>query len=566
MNKSAWILTFTLVSLLKEPILAKNTFVLETPTPIHTHETTTLELDQDLFYKVSEGVLYFGIGSTLKLMSFFARLGSGLNFGLATERECLLFVELCDHVSSRIFNRMLNTPPIKKHLFLSSNIPPTHSSWYVNQMQLSLIQTFSQEEKQLLLFLKNRWLAKSTGFLSFLINRIYPCLGLSIQTHPETTNSYARSPAINFSQAYKNRISMWKSSLPHPHSFPLILTRPFDLQNYFPSYFEIFPTEDIQRTANRLAIQMQSAESKTLVDFSRIFPNDIKTEDEWLHFWNLYQIPFSKACEKLNINQKEILCIQKVRQENIGGIRLLPLGFSSLAKSEFDHQFLLQWFSTFGLSANRVELDRSPAPSDSSILEEKSSYIPVEFLSKKDFLTYLTYFDQNYTISHPQKTLMLKGTLSVLNGLFTAVTEEKWEEISYCKTKLSITELSFFNIREQLKLLEKEGNSITFFEFTSKLEQIHATLSSLLEVLNPFIPNDFSIIYQKALSLIPKGLKELTSYGIHSSGMTSIAGIFQATKKMLGRPPRILYCENTYYECINAANLISKASSIQEAT
>jgi len=57
----------------------------------------------------------------------------------------------------------------------------------------------------------------------------------------------------------------------------------------------------------------------------------------------------------------------------------------------------------------------------------------------------------------------------------------------------------------------------------------------------------------------------LTSYGIHSSGMTSITGIFKAVQKTIGKTPHVLYGENTYYECIKAAQLISKATSIEVA-
>jgi hypothetical protein len=89
---------------------------------------------------------------------------------------------------------------------------------------------------------------------------------------------------------------------------------------------------------------------------------------------------------------------------------------------------------------------------------------------------------------------------------------------------------------------------------------------SLLEILAPFTSDDFPAIYRDLLISIPLDLKPLASYGIHASGMTSLAGIFKAVEKTLGKTPRVLYGENTYYECINAAHRISKASPIEDAT
>jgi hypothetical protein len=77
---------------------------------------------------------------------------------------------------------------------------------------------------------------------------------------------------------------------------------------------------------------------------------------------------------------------------------------------------------------------------------------------------------------------------------------------------------------------------------------------------------DFPAIFRSHITSIPKNLQPLASYGIHSSGMTSLAGIFKAVEKSLGRPPRILFGENTYFECIQVAERISNASSIPDAS
>jgi hypothetical protein len=146
-----------------------------------------------------------------------------------------------------------------------------------------------------------------------------------------------------------------------------------------------------------------------------------------------------------------------------------------------------------------------------------------------------------------------------VTGLFELLTDDQWEEIIRCPTRSSIVQLSLTNIKEQLKYLT--GEDALFFDTVSHVEQIHLNLTSLLEVFSPFTSEDFPAIYRDLLTSIPTPLKPFTFCAVHASGMTSLAGIFKAVK-----PLRILYGENTYFECVKAAEKISKASSVEEAT
>jgi hypothetical protein len=47
--------------------------------------------------------------------------------------------------------------------------------------------------------------------------------------------------------------------------------------------------------------------------------------------------------------------------------------------------------------------------------------------------------------------------------------------------------------------------------------------------------------------------------------MTSLTGILKAVEKTVGKPPRILYGENTFFECIYASELFAVASSVLQA-
>ncbi len=532
--------------------------------------------------QISEKTFYYYLGTALESVSLFSRLGGAVCYispwAPTIGNECLLLSHLCHRAAERVFAQMFKESPS------FAKIPLSQKSWYLNQKVLSQIPAHSQDEKQLLHFLEKRWLSKATGFFSSVIDWICPCFGISIQVHPDTTSCYARDPSIKFSQTYKNRVEDWKQFLPHPQEFPLILTRPFDVRHFLPSCIEIPTNEKVSQTVEKLASILKTidaqikdhsnanfpseevkliSERSVIIDLSQILSVSAKQE-EWLKSWKAYSQQFSQACKERNLDFNRILCIQKMQRGSIGGIRLLPLGGIATDTSEQHYQFLLKWISKFGISANQIELDRWTLSSNTS--ESKHLPLSIETQSKDTFLSYLNSFEQNWKSKNPQKTLMMKATLQVLAGLFDHISDEKWEEISNCPTRSSLVQLSFSRIKQQLHYLAKEKEETLFFDTVGHIEHIHADLSSLLEIFAPFSADDFPLIYQALNTSIPKKLKPLTSYALHASGMTSLGGILKAMETTLGTTPRVLYGENTYFECINAVHLVSKASPIQEAT
>lgn len=531
-------------------------------TPVSNERTSLTELSESctvsksgpFFRPILEGAAYLGAAEILRSASVLSMLGWGIcKFSPWASTLGNEF-----YLTGHVFNSA------SKHLFATAlkrsgrgKIPMSYSSWLLNQKLLSQIPASSNEEEKLLRFLKNRWLAKSTGFYSFVINWICPCFGISLQVHPETTNSYARDPSNKLSQTYNNRVEQWKLSLPHPKHFPLILTRPHDLKDYLPSYLNVPRDEKVQATAERLALEMKKGHPKIIVDLTEVFTDGAKDPKEWRQTWDAYQSPFSRVCKDHN----QILFIQRVQQEEIGGIRLLPLSSLSTDQIALQHQFLLEWISKFGLSANRVELDRW---NPSSTLPVQREILPSSFAFEqvKEFSCYLNAFDQNWKSDHTQKNLMIHGTLQVLRGLLANVTEKKWDEIASSTARSRVAELSFLKIKEQLKLLAEGKDKALFFNTLSHIEQIHSDLSALLEIFALFTPNDFPEIYKNLLTSIPQNLRALTSTGIHSTGMTSLTGIFKAA----GKIPRVLYGRNTYFENIHAADMATIASPLEEAT
>lgn len=502
--------------------------------------------------EITGRAVYFGAGSVVGTASILVRAGWGISlispWASTIGNECLLLGHVCDGAAQYAFSQMLkkSTSP------LFGGIPHSHSSWHLNQLQLSQIPAFSDEEKQLLFFFQKRWLAKSTGIYSALVDWISPCFGIDVQVHPESTNSYARDPSNKFSQTYMNIVDAWKKSL--PGDYPLILTRPCDIRDYLPHYIDVSQEESLETMLERLALKMQTTDARILIDFTEV-----------IALWNDYKDLFLQGCIDRHLNVGRIVAIQRLHRQEIGGIYLLPLVDTSANLLEEHHQYLLEWISKFGLSANRIELDRCslnipPVP------RRTTSSIFDEFQSKAGFISYINTYGQNQKLVHVQKSLMLTGTLRVLKQMLTDVADEKYDEIIDNPTRSSVIQLSFSQIKEHLDLIEQEGDEALFYNFASHLEQVHSHISTLLELFSPYSAADFSSIYGSLLVSGPEDLKHLTSYAVHTSGMTSLAGIFKSQEIMLGRTPFVLYGENTYFENIYAAQCVSKAVPIAEAT
>lgn len=503
--------------------------------------------------KVSEKAFFYSIATLFKSASIFSRVAGTICPPLA--KECLMLSELCDAIAKHSFVQILKT---------SASALAPYQSWHLNKRLLSQIRANSSEEKELLHFLEKRWLAKSSGIHSWLIDWIFPSFRISVQAHPETGDYYARIPVSHVSDTYKKRMLAWKERLPQPLDFPLMLTRPYQLQDYLPSCIEVAKEERHEESAARCLVKLQETDTKVFVDLTAVLPPDRAERREWKEAWRNYQTSFVQAWKGSALNLNDLLFVQRMEQEGIGGIRLLPMDSCSSQERYLQEQFLLEWVSRFGLSVNRVELDHGLIEASSST--GNVALPPLPYAVKKEFASFLNSIDKRALACHPQKHLMLKGTIKLLHGLLDTISKKEWKSITSSLTKSTLVQLSFFKIKQQLELLQKQGNKLSFFDTASHIELIHADLTALLEIFSPFEQKDFAPIYERIITFIPTSLKPLTSYSLHSSGMTSLAGVFKAVEKSVGKTPRILFGENTYYECINTSLAIGDSSSVEEAT
>ncbi|MBS3905301.1 MAG: hypothetical protein KGZ39_08255 [Simkania sp.] len=553
--------------LFSQPIISAPLVEVTTYSP--TTDVNLNETTDSFFHSLIDTTFYFGSGTILGSAACLTGVGwvvCHLSPWTATMgNECLLSSQLLGTGALHSFTQMFKISPLFSFFF--KKIPPPYSSWDLNKKMLLQIPAFSPKDMELLHFLQERWLAKSTGCYPFFAKWMCPSFGISLQAHPETTNSYARDPSNKLSQTYKNRVEAWKYFLPHPQYFPLVLTRPSDIRGYLPFYLEILHNGEIPCSVEKLALIKPTIDSPLIIDATSLLPKTTLNQAQWLNIWHSYESRLSTWCKEHQLDLNQILCIHRVQQENIGGIRLLPFSFSSKESIEKHHQFLLEWISKLGLSANRIELDRF-LPASNSSFDALGSITPptLECASKEQWISFLDSVDRVWKSNHAQKTLMVKGTLQLLKDLCAALSQKNWEEVMHSPTRSSAAQLSFAKIQQQFHALVQNDELFSFNDTATHIEQIHANLSSLLEIFAPFTAEDFPIIFRQHLTSIPKDLQPLTRYGIHTSAMTSLAGIFKALKSTLGKPPCTLYGENTYFECIYVVERITNGLSVQEAT
>ena len=464
-------------------------------------------------------------GSSLAAISFLAKAAWIVSFVLPPASSALGETALLSEISGSAAKRFLLQPAA----FRESVSP--YASWERNQAFLAQVPLATEEDLQLVEFLERRWLAKSSGFFPMEIGSICPSFGLNVQVHPGTTNSYARDPASKISKAYEERVESWKKSLPHPADFPLVLTRPADLRSRLPSYLEY---------ANaRQCVEFAKKNGRAVVDFTRAI---VASEPEaWLAVWKPLRKGLLAAARERGVEPGSIVCIQTLRQGETGGIRILPL----TTEDPRPAHVLLDWISCFGLAANQVEIDRFPP----SLQKRLSSTQPIQGCPIEEFSSYLEAFACDSFL--PRKAILAEGTVRLLKGWVASVDSERLERV---EARSAILRYSLERIRNELEQLKADG---AFFKDASHIEEIHAHLSAILEIASPFNVGDFPAIYQRLLLSVPQRLKSLTFCALHSPGMASAGGILHAAAKALGRKPRVLYGENTYFECIKAVELMA---------
>ncbi len=487
------------------------------------------EAESQKFETLYKSPIYRAVGLLFESVSHAAAFGGGvcslLGEKAITPNECLLFSNICFQAAQVAFK----------------GIDGKKSHWrqtaFKNQTLLTQVPVSSEEDLDLLDFLENRWLAKVAGISRLGLDWIYPCFGLSLQANPLSNHSYARLASSYMADSYKKRMESWKESF--SKNTPLILTRPSNVGPLLPSYFSLTLNDSLEEFVEKLR-------GKAVVDLTEFLSLDPTKREFW-------QKRFSDLCTLKNLDINDITCIERVEAKGIGGIRILPLFGHSLKTVSSQYTHLLDWTATMGLVATRVELDRGHSIKKRVFSEDLFE----ETLEVEGFLQFIKAAKSKCEGQPHHQKILIDGTLHAIEGLFASLGEEGLEKLLSSKTKTKVAKLSIENIEKQLTSLLDNLNLSTF-ELGSSLEIVHANLSALLEVMTPFSKADFSNIYQD-LNPLPESLNSLTSFGIHSTGMTCLGSIIKAVEKNLG-DVHAIYGEFTYYECVKAFQKLSKVA------
>ncbi|OHE76400.1 MAG: hypothetical protein A3F67_10450 [Verrucomicrobia bacterium RIFCSPHIGHO2_12_FULL_41_10] len=530
-----------------------NSSELENSTSIEVIKVEALHKDS-ISEKIVKKTVYLGTGTAFGIVFLLAKLGAGVSFfSSSAYNECQLFSEMCSIMTKRAFSQLI----------YETTFESSHSSWERNQKLLSQVPTSTKEEEDLVYFLSQRWLAKFAGHISVMADWLYPFFGSHVEIHPETTHSYARNIAKHMSKTYLSKMESLKQLLPHPKNYPLLLTRSYNIHEYLPSYISASKDEKIESIIEKTVIKAKETDDKIILDLTSIFSSEMEESGKWKGVWDEFQSSFSKGMEQHEVNPDRICLIQGISsKENIDGIRILPMKATTGKGIWEQNNYLLEKIAFFGLAANMIELDRYRIKVKK---EKEGPSFAIPFQEVEEFVSYLDVFEKNWTSNHLEKTFMVKSALHLLRSLFKEMTDEKWKVIKNSATKSGILQVALFQIKDQLKILASENEDALFFATVSHVEQIHAGLCTLLEILDPFDPVDFPSIYENLVTSIPASLKPLTSYGLHTSAMTSFAAIIKAVSKSINGKPLLIYGENTYFECVDVANYLTKAVSMQDA-
>ncbi len=477
---------------------------------------------------LESSVVYYSAGSFFDATAQLARLSGGLCYLLPQQmispNECLLLSDVCSRAARIAYRGDFDRGQWQQ-------------TWLKNREFLLQVPVSSQEDRNLLHFLQERWLAKIAGISRISLEWVYPCFGITVQANPMSNHAYARLPSTNMTEVYKQRMDHWKREF--SHDLPMILTRAADIAPFLPHYFSMLNEEIGEEFAKKIG-------SKAVVDFTSFLSANGQVGSDW-------ERRFSDCCAAQQIDVNEMICIQRLQGEGIGGIRILPLPGQDRDAVSKQYDILFNWISTLGLAASRIELDRGVASEEWG----KHCSVNPQTPNREEFLSVLESFEASCSqVPEPQK-ILIEGTFQVLKGFLASLTEQKWEEVLTSPTKASIAWMSMAKIQKQLQLLSEHA-SAPLFPIALQLEQVHADLAALLEVANPFTVDDFGEIYRDQI-ILPDSLKAIASYGIHSSGMACTAAIVKAVEKEAGSVHAI-YGENSYYECVSALEKLANSS------
>lgn len=476
-------------------------------------------------------------------------------------------------------------------------------AWHINWALAQNAQEKTQDP-----ILKNRIRFIGINYL----NKVTPILSSALRAVSWNffESLYQVSPFSNF-QYYRTSLCMFAEySEPINKSFalsqesPLILTDTVRFTQFLPFEFTVLDesneekwdsliTKTVQAhlakfTQNRTAVWNEKLELGILFDLTSLTQKLIQTngnsqkEDEFKTKFNEIKTRINRCIDRsidtllkentsLDKNrlklfiQKNTTCISRVEIEynhnRFAGIKVLPLFFKvPINQLAARHLPLVEFIERTGILIGAINLrklipEAFPVP-DEKINVKISSDMPLPpFFKKKEevfccqIVKRLTEkFKSGDFDSQPHVAVLGQTTMQLLDGLFKEIKQADWDSLNENPATREILQTALIQIKHHLASAEHEIQD--YSHFSQAIELVHAEIATLLELFNPFQPEDFGPIYANQLRIIPETLKPFVQAGLGKTAVTVFAGI-NAIAASINPCMQAIFSKGFYYEQAN---------------
>lgn len=143
------------------------------------------------------------------------------------------------------------------------------------------------------------------------------------------------------------------------------------------------------------------------------------------------------------------------------------------------------------------------------------------------------------------QAVLASGTVQMMETLFARISDEKWEAVQNDPAAREVVQNAM--VRMMHHIGDANISTKDFRKYTQAIDRIHAELTTILLLMEPFEEGVFEQEYGKYIQdLFPSGLKP-SVVGIGKAAMSVYSGVNAAVVKNNPHPVRV-FGEHTYYE------------------
>lgn len=157
------------------------------------------------------------------------------------------------------------------------------------------------------------------------------------------------------------------------------------------------------------------------------------------------------------------------------------------------------------------------------------------------------------------QTIMAKATAQMMNTLLSNITEEKWKEMQKDPIISELTQNALFRVSQHLAT--GIHNAADFRQFSQAIDRVHADLTTILTIYQPFDVKTFDTNYKQFIQPLFPEKMEPAQVGIAKSAMNVFAGVNAAVIQNNPNPVRICGAHSYYEE----SRVVGKTLTLDQA-